>query len=70
MTREAATRRALARALRGVARRFTASELIAVEANRFSGLHSANVTLQPRQIQQYTWLEIAEEWHRLAVPFR
>ena len=70
MTREAATRRALSRALKGVARRFNASELIDVEASRFSGLHSANVTLQPRQIQQYTWLEIAEEWHRLAVPFR
>jgi hypothetical protein len=70
MTREAATRRALTRALKGVARRFNASELIDVEAGSFSGVHSANVTLQPRQIQQFTWLEIAEEWHRLAVPFR
>ena len=52
------------RALKGVARRFNAAELIAVEASRFSGFHSANVTLQPRQIQQYTWLEIAEDWHR------
>jgi hypothetical protein len=56
--------------LKGVGRRFNASELIDVEASKFSGLHSANVTLQPRQIQQYTWLEIADEWHRLAVPFR
>ena len=70
LTREAAIRRALERALKGVARRFNASELIDVAASRFSGLHSANVTLQPRQVQQYTWLEIAEEWHRLAVPFR
>ena len=61
LTREAATRRALTRALKGVAGRFNASELIDVEASRFSGLHSANVTLQPRQIQQYTWLEVAED---------
>ena len=70
LTQEAATRRALMRALKGVARRFNAAELIGVAARRYSGIHTANVTLQPRQVQQYTWLEIAEEWHRLAVPFR
>lgn len=70
LTKEAATQRALARALHGVARRFNASELIDVKASKFSGLHSANVTVQPRQVQQYTWLEIAEDWHQLAVPFR
>jgi hypothetical protein len=69
-TKEAATQRALAKALNGVARRFNASELIEVGARKYLGLHTAKVTLQPRQVQQYTWLEIAEEWHQLAVPFR
>jgi hypothetical protein len=70
MTLEAATRRALKRALKGMAGRCNSAELIVVEARSYSGFHTAKVTLQPRQIQQYTWLEIAEEWHRLAVPFR
>ncbi len=68
LTEEGAARRALVRALKGVARRFNAAELIAVQVTKHLGFHIANVTLQPRQIQQYTWLEIAEEWHRLAVP--
>ncbi|MGA3132497.1 MAG: hypothetical protein ABSD59_16960 [Terracidiphilus sp.] len=70
LTQKAATQRALMRALKGVARRFNAAELIEVAANKFAGFYTANVTLQPRQIQQYTSLEIAEEWHRLAVPLR
>jgi hypothetical protein len=70
MTQEAATRRALASALTGVAGRFNAAELIDVVARKYLGFHTANVTLQPRQIQQYTWLEIADEWRRLAVPYR
>jgi hypothetical protein len=70
VTQEAATRRALTHALQGVARRFNAAELIDVVARKYPGFHTSNVTLQPRQIQQYTWLEIAEEWHRLAVPVR
>ena len=70
LTQEAATRRALMRALKGVARRFNAAELIADQARKYPGFHIANITLQPRQVQQYTWLEIAEEWHRLAVPVR
>jgi hypothetical protein len=69
-TQEAATRRALTRALKGVATRFNSAELIDVVARKYSGFHTANVTLQPRQVQQYTWLEIAEDWHRMAVPFR
>jgi hypothetical protein len=70
MTQETATRRALTSALKGMAGRFNAAELIDVVARKHSGFHTANVTLQPRQIQQYTWLEIAENWHRLAVPYR
>jgi len=70
MSQEAATRRALKRALTAVAARFNAAELMDVVARKHLGIHIASVTLQPRQIQQYTWLEIADEWHRLAVPFR
>ncbi len=70
LTQEDATRRALTHALNGVARRFNAAELIADRARKYPGFHVANVTLQPRQIQQFTWLEIAEDWHRLAVPAR
>lgn len=70
LTQEAAARRALASALKAVARRFNAAELIDVAARKHLGFHSISVTVQPRQIQQYTWLEIAEEWHRLAVPYR
>ncbi len=70
LTEEDAARRALARALRGVARRFNAAELITVRAKKVLGFHTAHLTLQPRTIQQYTWLEIAENWHRLAVPVR
>ena len=70
LTQKAATQRALMRALKGVARRFNAAELIEVAANRYIGFYTANVTLQPRQIQQYTSLEITGGWHRLAVPLR
>ena len=70
LTQEAATGRALARALKGVAKRFNAAELTADRARKYPGFHVANVTLQPRQIQQFTWLQIAEDWHRLAVPVR
>ncbi|MGA2205493.1 MAG: hypothetical protein ABSG10_02060 [Terracidiphilus sp.] len=70
LTEEDAARRALARALRGVARRFNAAEFVSVQATRHPGFYIANVTLQPRQIQQYTWLEIAENWHQLVVPIR
>ena len=70
LTQEDAARRALARALKGVARRFNAAELVSIRAAKYPGFHIAKVTLQPRQIQQYTWLEIAENWHQVAVPIR
>jgi hypothetical protein len=34
------------------------------------GFHIAILTVQPRQIQQFTWLEITQDWHQLAVPIR
>ena len=70
LTEEDAAQRALARALKGVARRVNAAELVSVQTTKYLGLHIANVTLQPRQIQQYTWLEIAENWHQFVVPVR
>jgi len=70
LTEKGAAKRALARALNGVERRFNAAELTDVQATKFLGFYVASVTVQPRQIQQYTWLEIAGDWHQLAVPVR
>ena len=67
---EDATRRALAGALNRVAGRFNAAELIDFQLKKILGFHIAQVTVQPRQIQQFTWLEIAQDWHQLAVPVR
>ena len=70
MTQETATQRALTRALKGMGRQFNAAELIVVDAGKYLKFRAVSVTLQPRQVQQFTWLEMAEDWHRLAVPFR
>jgi len=67
---EDATRRALVGALNRVAGRFNAAELIDFQLKKILGFHIARVTVQPRQIQQFTWLEIAQDWHQLAVPVR
>ncbi len=70
LTETAAVQGALARSLKGVAGRFNAAELISIRVRKYPGFYIAGVTLQPRQIQQYTWLEIAGDWHQLAVPVR
>ncbi|HEY5212297.1 MAG TPA: hypothetical protein VIJ38_04665 [Acidobacteriaceae bacterium] len=67
---EDAAQRALEGTLNRVAARFNAAELIDVQLKKVLGFHIANVTVQPRQIQQFTWLEIAQDWHQLAVPAR
>ena len=69
-TEEGAVQRALARALAGVARRFNAAELVSVQMNRRLGLHTAIVTVQPRLIQQHSWLDFAGEAHPQTVPAR
>lgn len=69
-TQEQATQRALARALRGVRRRFNGAELEFVQVTKYPGFHIANVTLQPRQIQQQTSFDIAGEMHPQAVHAR
>ena len=61
LTLEVATHRALTRALKGVTRRFNAAELDSVQISKYPGFQIANVTVQPRQIQQHTSLDIADE---------
>jgi hypothetical protein len=56
-TSDAATGRALTRALRGVGHRFNAAELDSVHVTNYPGFYIANVTLQSRQIQQHTSLD-------------
>ncbi len=70
LTEEGAVQRALASALNAVAGRFNAAELIGVQARKYPGFYMARITLQPRQIQQYTWLEIAGDWQQLPAPAR
>ncbi len=70
ITEADAVRRALAHALSGLSSQYNAAELISVQATKCLGLHIANVTLQPRQIQQYTWLDFPDQKHPLPVPAR
>jgi len=69
-TEAGAVQRALTHALRAVANRFNAAELVSLQVNRSLGLNMAMVTVQPRQIQQHSWLEVAGEAQPLAVPAR
>ncbi len=70
LTEDAAIERALLRTLNRIAERFNAAEFIAVGATKYPGFYIASVTLQPRQLQQYTWLEIAGDWLPLPAPAR
>jgi hypothetical protein len=63
-TRENATSRALIRALKGVARRFNAAELDAVQVAKYPGFYIAKVAVQPRQIQHHTAMEMADASQR------
>jgi len=38
--------------------RFNAAELISIQARKNLGMHITSFTLQPRQIQQFSWLDI------------
>lgn len=62
-TRDDAGDHALERALSGIARRFNAAELDSVLVAKYPGFHVANVTLQPRQIQQHALLDPFDETH-------
>jgi hypothetical protein len=70
ITQGNATSRALAHALKGIARRFNAAELESIEVAKYPGFHIAWVTIQPRQIQQHTSLEIPGESHAQIAPAR
>lgn len=69
-TEEGAIKRALARTLAGVTKRFNAAELVSVQANRSLGLHIAIVTVQARLIQQHSRLDIAGDALPQIVPAR
>jgi len=69
-TQEVATEHALARALKGVARRFNAAELVDVQATKVAGFHIARVTLEPRELEQYSSLDIPAGTHPHAFPAR
>jgi len=60
-TEETATQRALDRALKGIAERFNAAEFDSLRVTRLLGFYIANVTMEARQIQQNTSLDIEEE---------
>jgi hypothetical protein len=70
VTEADATKRALAGALKRVARQYNTAELVSVQAKRYPGFYIAAVILQPRHIQQFTSLEIATDWQRMIVPTR
>ncbi|HVH88716.1 MAG TPA: hypothetical protein VM912_18505 [Terriglobales bacterium] len=52
ISRQNATRHALARALQGVAHRFNAAELYSLQVANYLGFYVATVTLQPRLVQR------------------
>ena len=69
-TEESAIHRALARSLRGITRRFNAAEFDSLRITRFPWFYVANVTMEARQVQQNTSLDIVAESHSLAIPAR
>jgi hypothetical protein len=70
VTEEAAIRRALSRALKGVAKRFNAAELDSVQITQYPGFQIAKVTVHTLQIQEHSSLNIAAGQHLQAVPAR
>lgn len=60
-TEETATRQALDRALRGIAGRFNAAEFGSLWIRRVLGFYIANATMEARQIQQNTSLDLIQE---------
>ena len=58
---DAATKRALTRALKSVPRHFNAAELDSVRVAKYPGFYIANVMLQSRQIQEHTSLDPVDE---------
>ena len=63
LTQDGATHRALTHALKTVPKRFNAVEFDSVQIAKYPGFYVANVTLHPRQIQQYTSLDTVDKGH-------
>jgi hypothetical protein len=63
LTEESAIQRVLARALRGVGSRFNAAEFDSLQIMRLPGIYIANVSIEARQIQQNTSLDVVEQSH-------
>jgi hypothetical protein len=63
LTEEDATRRAMTRALKAIPKRFNAAEFDSVKVANYPGFYVANVTLRPREIQQYTSLDTVDKGH-------
>jgi hypothetical protein len=68
LTEEAAIRRALSGALKGVSRRFNAAKLDFVQITQYPGFQIANVRVQTLQIQRHAALNIAPGLHPQPVP--
>ena len=69
-TEDAAVRRALSRALKGVAKRFNAAVLDSVQIKEYPGFQVAIVTVQALQIQRHASLNIAAGQHPQTIPAR
>jgi hypothetical protein len=59
LTEEAAIRRALTGALKGVSRRFNAAKLDSIQITQYPGFQIANVRVQTLQIQRHASLKTA-----------
>lgn len=70
LTEEAAIRRALSRALKGISKRFNAAELDSVQIKQYLGFQIANVTVQTLQIQKHASLNIAAVQRSQPLPTR
>jgi hypothetical protein len=70
LTKEAAIRRALSRALKGVSKRFNAAELDSLQITEYPGFQIAHVRVQTLQIQRHASLSIAVGQDPLPVPAR
>ncbi|MGA9132098.1 MAG: hypothetical protein ACLP00_04135 [Terracidiphilus sp.] len=70
LTEEAAIRRALSRALKGVSNRFNAAELDSLQITEYPGFQIANVRIQTLQIQRHASLNIVSGQDPLPVPAR
>jgi hypothetical protein len=70
LTEKSAIDRALARALRGINKRFNAAEFDSLRISRLPGFYIASVTMEARQIQQNTSLDIVDVSDPRAIPAR